>query len=166
MSLVLLITNPSKHPNVKKLVLLFFVVSSLLLSSCATTKGYVGPKQNKASLATIKQGKAINNNIFKNRTTIELPKIIRVDSITGINQTKCYILPGTHTVEILHFQIRGMWGRMTGYYLLTFCAEAGKEYLLWTVTDPEKNEVDIYVTNADNGERVESTVVEQKKSQE
>ena len=47
---------------------------------------------------------------------------------------------------------------MVGYYLITFNAEAGKEYLLWTITDPQKSEVEVYVTNADNGERVESTV--------
>ena len=144
--------------NMKKILLLFSIAFLMVFSSCATTKGYVGPKQNKASLATIKQGKAITNNIFKNRTTTELAEIIGVDSITGINQNHCYILPGTHTVEILHFQITGILGRMVGYYLITFNAEAGKEYLLWTITDPQKSEVEVYVTNADNGERVESTV--------
>ena len=91
----------------KKLVLLFFVASSLLLSSCGTTKGYVGAKQEKAALATINQG---NHQLTPNGwNSKEAALLIQVDSITVGNYYKgfpkrCYILPGNHTIEIRHYQ--------------------------------------------------------------
>ena len=169
----------------KKLVLLFFVASSLLLSSCGSTKGYVGAKQEKAALATINQG---NNKLTPNGwNSKEAALLIQVDSITVGNYFKgypkhCDILPGTHTIEIRHFQqwndnqdaavVGGILGGAIGgaiagsiaesnsphkHYLVTFEAVAGQKYTIMAVTDAISKEVDIYVINDSNGERVESS---------
>ena len=43
------------------------------------------------------------------------------------------------------------------HYLITFDAVAGETYNIMAVTDPETMDVDIYVTNAANEERVKSS---------
>ena len=170
----------------KKLLLLFCIASSLLLSSCGTTKGYVGAKQEKAALATINQG---NHQLTPNGwNSKEAALLIQVDSITVGNYYKgfpkrCYILPGNHTIEIRHYQqwndkqanaaatggvIGGAIGGMIAgsiaeshnphkHYLITFNAVAGQKYTIMAVTDAESKEVEIYVINDSNGERVESS---------
>ena len=91
----------------KKLLYLICIACTLALYSCGTTKAYVGARQEKASLATINQG---NNKLtIKNRKTKESALLIQVDSISVGDYFKgypkhCDILPGTHTVEIRHFQ--------------------------------------------------------------
>lgn len=170
----------------KKLLLLFCIASSLLLSSCGTTKAYMGARQEKSSLATINQG---NNKLtIKKRKTQESALLIQVDSISVGNYFKgypkhCDILPGTHTVEIRHFQqwnnnqagaaaVGGVLGGAIGgaiagsiaesnnphkHYLVTFEAVAGETYNIMAITNPETMDVEIYVTNAANGERVDSS---------
>ena len=171
----------------KKLVLLFFVASSILLSSCGTTKGYVGAKQEKAALATINQG---NHQLTPNGwNSKEAALLIQVDSITVGNYYKgfpkrCYVLPGNHTIEIRHYQqwndnqanaaamggLRGAIGGMVAgsiaeshnphkHYLVTFDVVAGQKYTIMAVTDANSKEVEIYVINDSNGERVESSYV-------
>ena len=170
----------------KKLVLLFFIAFSLLLSSCGTTKAYVGARQEQSSLATINQG---NNKLtIKKRITRESALLIRVDSISVGNYYKgypkhCNVLPGTHTVEIRHFQqwndsqtsaavMGGVLGGAIGaaiagsiaeannthkHYLVTFDAVAGETYDIMAITDPKTLDVEIFVTNATNGERIDSS---------
>lgn len=170
----------------KKLMLLLFIASSLMLSSCGTTKAYVGPRQEKSSLATINQG---NNKLtIKKRKTQESALLIQVDSITVGNYFKgypkhCDILPGTHTVEIRHFQQwndnqassaaeGGVLGGAIGgaiagsiaesnnphkHYLVTFNAVAGETYNIMAVTNPANMDVEIYVTNAVSGKRIKSS---------
>ena len=41
---------------------------------------------------------------------------------------------------------------------MTFDAKAGKTYIIHTDTDPKTSMVDVYVTDANSGERIESTV--------
>ena len=169
----------------KKLVLLFFVASSLLLSSCGTTKGYVGAKQEKAALATINQG---NHQLTPNGwNSKEAALLIQVDSITVGNYYKgfpkhCYILPGNHTIEIRHYQqwndkqanaaatggvIGGAIGGMIAgsiaeshnphkHYLITFNAVAGQKYTIMPVTDLESMQEEFHVINNSTGERVEN----------
>ena len=43
------------------------------------------------------------------------------------------------------------------HYLITFTAVAGQKYTIMAVTDAESKEVEIYVINDSNGERVESS---------
>ena len=169
----------------KKLVLLF-IASTLLLSSCGTTKAYVGARQEKTALATICQG---NNKLtIKKMKTQESALLIQVDSISVGNYFKgypkhCDILPGTHTIEIRHFQqwndsqagaaaAGGVLGGAIGgaiagsiaesnsphkHYLVTFEAVAGETYNIMAITDPETMDVEVCVTNTANGERVDSS---------
>ena len=177
----------------KKIALLFVVASALFLSSCGTTKAYVGDRQDKSALATIKQG---NHKLTPNGwNSNESALLVQVDSISVGNYykgfpKKCYVLPGKHTVEIRHFQqwndnqanaaaIGGVLGGAIGgaiagsiaeknnphkHYLVTFNTEAGKTYIIMGVTDPKTREAEIYVTDADDGERIESVYqLEEKK---
>ena len=178
--------NPKSFLNMKKLLYLICIACTLALYSCGTTKAYVGARQEKASLATINQG---NNKLtIKNRKTKESALLIQVDSISVGDYFKgypkhCDILPGTHTVEIRHFQqwndnqagaaaVGGVLGGAIGgviagsiaesnsphkHYLITFDAVAGETYNIMAVTDPKIMDVDIYVTNAANEERVKSS---------
>ena len=68
------------------------------------------------------------------------------------------IMPGLHSIEIMHFQRdhKVIW--FIGRYLVSFNAEAGKTYIINADTDPETNVVDVYVTDADSEERIESIV--------
>ena len=169
----------------KKLLYLICIACTMAFYSCGTTKAYVGARPDKASLATINQG--TNKLTIKKRKTQESALLIQVDSISVGNYFKgypkhCDILPGTHTVEIRHFQqwndnqagaaaVGGVLGGAIGgaiagsiaesnnphkHYLITFDAVAGETYNIMAVTDPETMDVDIYVTKANNGERVES----------
>lgn len=169
----------------KRILHLSLITLSLLFCSCGIQKAYTGPKQDKDSLAIVKQG----HNRFTKPRTYEYTLLINVDSIAVGDYFKgypkyCYMLPGTHTVEIRHFQewndkysnavaTAGVWGGAIGgaiagsqaeannphkHYLVTFDAEAGKSYIIMAVTDRETQQADIYVTDESTGERIEAVV--------
>lgn len=169
----------------KRLLFLTCITLSLAFCSCGTKKAYVGRTQDKASLAIVKQG----HNSFKEPRTYEYTLLIQVDSIVVGNYFKgypqyCYVLPGTHTVEIRHFQewndrysnataTAGVWGGAIGgaiagsmaesnnphkHYLVTFDAEVGKSYIIMAVTDLETQEADIYVVDESTNERIQTNV--------
>lgn len=169
----------------KKLLLLTCIVLSLSFCSCGIKKAYIGPKQDTASLAVVKQG----YNSFKKPRTYEYTLLIKVDSIAVGDYFKgypkyCYVLPGTHTVEIRHFQqwndkqssavvAGGIFGGAIGgaiagsmaeannphkHYLATFDAEAGKSYSIMAVTDLETQDTDFYVVDESTDERIEAKV--------
>lgn len=133
------------------------VVSILIcLSSCySTKKAYVGTKQKKASLATVK-------GVSKTTQNEDNTYLYSIDTILVAGYKKGLILPGTHTIEVVHGQktVSGLFVLIwfQGNYLVTFDAEAGKTYILNAETIPETNHVDVYVTNANTGERIASTV--------
>ena len=181
----------------KKLLFLICLAFSMTFYSCGTTKGYVGPRLENTSLATINQG--TNKLVIDKRKTQEIALLIQVDSISVGDYfkgypTHCSILPGLHTIEIRHMQkwkdhstdaaiMGGIFGGAIGaavaggiaesnnphkHYLITFDAVVGQSYTIMAVTDPETLDVDIYVTDDSNGERIESTFVlkEDEKSKE
>ena len=172
----------------KNLVFLICIAFSMTFYSCGSTKGYVGPRLESTSLATINQG--TNKLTIDKRKTQETALLIQVDSISVGDYfkgypTHCSILPGSHTVEIRHLQkwndhstdaaiMGGLFGGIIGaavagsiaessnthkHYLITFDAVVGHSYTIKAVTDPETLDVDIYVSDDSNGERIESTFV-------
>lgn len=120
-------------------------------------KAYDGPEQDAASLAFIER-----DNFQQIKEEEEFTLLLQVDSIsvvTGKNHTtpqRCDILPGVHTVEILHRQLH--YPHFLGCYLVTFEAEIGKTYAIRANTDHTKREVDIYVIDVSSKERIMSTV--------
>lgn len=117
---------------------------------------YAGPKQKKSSLAFVK-------GMDSHYKTKYLTKLIQVDTIPVANiQTtlkKIDILPGTHTIEIEQYQKKGLNRTLfIESYLVTFNAKIGKTYIIHADTDPETSVVDVYVTDADSGKRIESFV--------
>lgn len=172
----------------KNLLFLICIAFSMTFYSCGTTKGYVGARQDKSTLATINQGShKLTPNGWKSQ---ESALLIQVDSISVGNYykgfpKKCHVLPGTHTIEIRHHQqwndnhtsSAAMGGAIGGaiggviagsiaesnnphkHYLITFNTVAGQSYTIMAVTDPETMDVDIYVIDDSSGERIESTYV-------
>ena len=162
------------------------IFALLGFASCGTKKAYVGPRQDNASVATIQQGNH-ELTIGKKRTSesallIQVDSISVGDYFKGYPKT-CKVLPGEHTIEIRHYQkwndnqansavVGGVLGGAIGgaiagsiaeknnphkHYLVTFTTEAGKSYIITGVTNPETLEAMITVTNAENGEVVESS---------
>ena len=170
----------------KRLLYLICIACTIAFYSCGTTKAYEGVRQEKSSLATINQGNN-ELTINKKRTSesallIQVDSITVGNYFKGYPK-HCDILPGAHTVEIRHLQqwkdnqagaaaVGGILGGAIGgviagsiaesnsphkHYLVTFNAEAGKSYKIMAVTDPTTMDVEVYVTDATNGEQIEST---------
>ena len=153
-------TTAMKAKILINITAIFAIIFSF--SSCTfTKKAYEGPKQNKASLAIVK-GARIPNHYYPHETI----NITLIDSSFSSGnyphstpRQQLSILPGNHKVFIAHWQFpeRGIC-YLLGYYLVTFDAEAGKTYIIKADTDYETSVVDVYVTDADSGERIASTV--------
>lgn len=172
----------------KRLQLLLCVTFMFALYSCGTTKAYVGARQDKNNLATISQGNnklTIGKKKTKESAFLIQVDSITVGNYFKGYPKQCDILPGTHTVEIRHLQqwndsqasnaaIGGILGGAIGaaiagsiaesnnthkHYYITFEAIAGEAYYIMAITDPDSLEVEIFVTNAKNGERIVSTAV-------
>lgn len=134
----------------------------LCLPSCFTNKtikAYDGPEKDKSSLAIVK-------GIDCPPKIGEFTRVMQID-VTPVTRKTPYItdakysfkiMPGLHSIEIMHFQRdhKVIW--FIGRYLVSFNAEAGKTYIINADTDPETNVVDVYVTDADSEERIESIV--------
>lgn len=120
-----------------------------------TRKAYAGPKQKESSLAFVR-------GVDVPTKTRELTTLIQVDSIplaniqTSLNQYN--ILPGTHTIEIAHYQEKNNIEFFLGSYLVTFDTKVGKTYIIKAEVIPGTSMVDVYVTDADSGARIESIV--------
>lgn len=135
-----------------------------------TEKAYIGPEQNKASLATIDMGEILASSSIANIKKGNIPAdykeyllLFQVDSIPvtkgvqALSPKRCEILPGVHTIEVIHRQYDYLTFFL-GRYLVTFKAEAGKTYSIKADTNHEKREVDMYVIDSETGERIDSTI--------
>lgn len=145
---------------------LFCVVTVTVIlicfSSCITyktIKAYDGHKKDKASLSIVQGVDCPHPKIG------EFTKIIRIDNTPFERKAPAYdgkyrfmTLPGAHSFDIIHYQTnrRVLW--FLGWYIVTFDAEAGKAYIIHADTNPETSVVDVYVTDADSGERITSIV--------
>lgn len=120
-----------------------------------TRNAYIGPEQKRSSLAFVR-------GVDMPTKTRELTTLIQVDSIpvtniqTSLNQYN--ILPGTHTIEIAHYQEKNNIEFFLGSYLVTFDTKVGKTYIVKAEAIPGTSLVDVYVTDADSGEQIASTV--------
>ncbi len=146
----------------KALISIIVITTILLcLPSCFTNqkiKAYDDPEKDKTSLAIV-QGVNYPPKIG------EFTKIIQIDDTPFKRETpfidgkyRFMILPGLHTIDIIHYQRDHKIIWFIGRYLVSFNAEAGKTYIIHTDTNPETSVVDVYVTDEDTGERIESTV--------
>lgn len=129
------------------------------LSSCYTTKkAYVGRIQRKASLATIKGTRVSSKaNEFTCLYSVDSIPVMKPYDLS-YRYVLCEIIPGPHTIEIADFQNESQWTLLTGRYLVSFDAEAGKTYIIESVTDQATSTVDVFVTEEKSGKRVPSTV--------
>lgn len=154
-----------------KIIIITIITILWGVTSCATrnlvVKVYDGPERDKASLASIERDKTPNAFSINGMDGFEYALLYKVDTISvtrsknGISPKRCEILPGTHTIEVFHKQIKKFKNRTfittNGRYLITFEAKAGETYIVKADTDPLKREVDVYVINNSSGERIEST---------
>ena len=154
---------------------LFIIVATILILSGFTScislsqnqivKAYSGKSQNAQSLAYIKPNLEFNTHRAIPNHITEYTSITKIDGQSVRKNAfkypkRCDILPGTHTITITHTQnIDDCHCQLfLGCYSVTFEAKAGKTYIIHTNTNPETSMVDIYVTDGDTGERIESTV--------
>lgn len=146
-----------------KAIIGIIAVTTILLCfpSCYTNKtikAYDGPKKDKTSLALVK---GLDCPPKKG----EFIRVMQIDGTSFKRETPIYdakyrfnVLSGTHTIDIIHYQRDHNVIWFIGRYLVSFDAEAGKSYIINANTNPKTSVVDIYVTDADNGERIASTV--------
>lgn len=132
-----------------------------------TVRVYNGPVRDEATIAIVKgidpPGKY---HVFKKQEEYTL--INRVDSISvlsgrlGMHPPKrCDLIPGTHVIEFHHFindDTFHAFEKLLGRYVVTFDAEAGKTYIINAETNLKTGIVDVFVTDANSGKRVASTV--------
>ena len=139
-----------------------FTITAMLvgLSSCLSRKMnkivrvYDGPVRETTSICVIDRGE-------RPKAKEEFTLVFKIDSVFvlsgkfGVVPKRCEFLPGVHTIEIEHRAL--VFPYDLGRYLVTFCAQAGKTYYIKANTDQNTQEVDIYVTDANSGDRIEST---------
>lgn len=165
----------------KLFICAMLIISLVLTTSCASTKGYSGSKLASSEVSRIKQG---NNNLkIKGKKTVESAYIIKVDSLSLGSYMKGYpkhadILPGEKTIEIRHFQKwkdkSAMAGAMFGvigasiaessnphtHYKLTFDAEKGKTYTIIPKTNVDTEIVEFIIVEASSGSTISPKVVQ------
>ena len=128
---------------------------------------YDGPVRDEATIAIIK-GIDPPGKYHVSKTQEEYTLINLVDSILvtsgrfGVRTPKrCDLIPGTHMIEFHHCindDTFGVFGKCIGRYVLSFDAEAGKTYIINAETNLKTGIVDVFVTDANSGKRVASTV--------
>ncbi len=135
---------------------------TVLISSCASTKGYYGRAG--ANVAVVSSQK--HNVTIGKKSSCEIAYLSKVDDkVVGNNfkgvPSKCKVLPGRRTVEVVHYQqwkdnstglvvVGAIGGEITGaaaaanspyfHYAITFDAEQGRSYVINVETTPESSE--------------------------
>ena len=138
--------------------------SCISISQNTVVKAYSGKIQNKQSLAHIKPSLVFNTHRAIPDSITEYTSIVQIDDKSVASPLKhpkrCDILPGTHTITIIHTQNLNDCDcqLFLGCYSVTFDAKAGKAYIINAITNPETDVVDVYVTDNDSGVRIASTV--------
>lgn len=164
----------------KFLIFTLFTACLALTTSCASKKGYQGDKLPATELARIHQGS--NKLKVKKRNTTESAFLVRVDTVSVGSYMKGFpkyadVLPGSHTVEIRHFQQwkdkAAMSGAMFGligasiaesnnphtHYKLTFEVEKGKQYTIVPQTDSGTETARLFVIDNFSNDTIPTLVV-------
>lgn len=137
------------------IIIILLGLCSCYSNNSIVVKAYEGPKQEKASLASVKG--SYNSNISKKHTFTQISQIDSIPVTIGKHKffpKSCDILPGTHTIETW------CWNNdaypMRGRFLVTFDAKAGRTYTINAKITHDKNSVEVYVTD-DKEKLVESS---------
>ena len=169
----------------KKLMVAFqsvlvLLLMLLLISSCASTKGYYG--RSEANVAVVSSQK--HKVTIGKKSSWELAYLCKVDDrVVGNNfkgfPSKCKVLPGRRTIEVEHHQqwkdnstglvVAGaMFGAIGGaiagaaaaanslslHYAITFDVEQGRSYIINVETSSESSEPTFSVIDSVSGEVV------------
>jgi hypothetical protein len=128
---------------------------------------YDGPERDEASIAIVKGIDPPGKYHISNKQE-EYTFINRIDSISVLSgrfgartPKRCDLLPGIHTIEFHHYindDTFGIFGKCLGRYIVTVDAEAGRTYIINAETNLKTGIVDVFVTDANSGKRVASTV--------
>lgn len=168
--------------NMLKMDIRIIVLSLLtvLISSCASTKGYYGRAEaNVAEVSSQKHKVTVGK-----KSSWEIAYLCKVDDkVVGNNfkgfPSKCKVLPGRRTIEVEHHQqwkdnstglvVAGaMFGAIGGviagaaaaansphlHYAITFDAEQGQSYIINVETASESSEPTFSVIDSVSGEVV------------
>ena len=168
--------------NMLKMDIRIIVLSLLtvLISSCASTKGYYG--RSEANVAVVSSQK--HKVTIGKKSSWELAYLCKVDDrVVGNNfkgfPSKCKVLPGRRTIEVEHHQqwkdnssglvVAGaMFGAIGGaiagataaanslslHYAITFDVEQGRSYIINVETSSESSEPTFSVIDSVSGEVV------------
>ena len=163
-----------------KLVFLRLSLFLMILSSCASAKGYYG--RSEANVAVVSSQK--HNVTIRKKNSWEIAYLCKVDDKVVGNDfrgfpSKCKVLPGRRTIEVEHHQqwkdnsaglvVAGaMFGAIGGaiagaaaaanspylHYAITFDAEQGQSYIIKVETSSESSEPTFSVIDSITGEVV------------
>lgn len=168
--------------NMLKMDIRIIVLSLLtvLISSCASTKGYYGRAEMTVAVVSSQKHKVT----VGKKSSWEIAYLCKVDDkVVGNNfkgfPSKCKVLPGRRTIEVEHHQqwkdnssglvVAGaMFGAIGGaiagaaaatnsphlHYAITFDAEQGQSYIINVETSSESSEPTFSVIDSVSGEVV------------
>ena len=170
----------------KKLMVAFqsvlvLLLMMLMISSCASTKGYYG--RSEANVAVVSSQK--HKVTIGKKNSWEIAYLCKVDDkVVGNNfrgfPSKCKVLPGRRMIEVEHYRqwkdsstglmVAGaMFGAIGGaiagaaaaagsphlHYAITFDAEQGQSYIIKVETSSEASEPTFSVIDSVSGELVQ-----------
>lgn len=154
---------------------------TMLISSCASTKGYYGRAE--ANVAVVSSQK--HNVTIGKKSSWEIAYLCKVDDKVVGNDfkgfpSKCKVLPGRRTVEVVHHQqwkdnstglvVAGaMFGAIGGaiagaaaaanspyiHYAITFDVDQGQSYIIKVETSSESSEPTFSVIDTVSGDVVQ-----------
>ena len=168
--------------NMLKMDIRIIVLSLLtvLISSCASTKGYYGRTEMTVAVVSSQKHKVT----VGKKSSWEIAYLCKVDDkVVGNNfkgfPSKCKVLPGRRTIEVEHHQqwkdnssglvVAGaMFGAIGGaiagaaaaansphlHYAITFYAEQGQSYIINVETSSESSEPTFSVIDSISGDLV------------
>ena len=166
--------------NIDKSLVIILPLLAIVLSSCASTKGYYG--RSEANVAIISSQK--HNVTIGKKSSWEIAYLCKVDDKVVGNSfkgfpSKCKVLPGRRTIEVEHHRqwkesVSGivlagaMFGAIGGaiagaaaaannpylHYAITFDAEQGRSYVINVETTPESSEPAFSVIDSVSGNSV------------
>ena len=166
--------------SIDKLLVIILPLLAIVLSSCASTKGYYG--RSEENVAVISSQK--RNVMVGKKSSWEIAYLCKVDDKVVGNDfrgfpSKCKVLPGRRTIVVEHHQqwkesissivLAGvMFGAIGGaiagaataanspyqHYAITFDADQGQSYIIKVETSSESSEPTFSVIDSVSGDLV------------
>lgn len=166
--------------SIDKLLVIILPLLAIVLSACASTKGYYGRSEENVAVISSQKHKVT----IGKKNSWEIAYLCKVDDkVVGNNfrgfPSKCKVLPGRRTIEVEHHQqwkdnssglvVAGaMFGAIGGaiagaaaaansphlHYAITFDAEQGQSYIINVETASESSEPTFSVIDSIFGDLV------------